>query len=219
MAGIMTLALGMILMPCLYWGSMMLYRDSFQKEENRKRVPLGTGSELIVLLLAEMALVRIWWALGKCSVLEVRFQLLFVMLTAMTFFCMTDYWEQIVPNKMLLLLLLLFLLILGGQGIRDGETLVRLLPSLVLGLLFSMISFGLGYLLGRGSMGAGDVKLAFVLGLYLTGEYVVGAVFYGCMASAVYSLVQMARKKLSRKDTIPFVPFLYLGLIIRYLVG
>ena len=41
----------------------------------------------------------------------------------------------------------------------------------------------------------------------------------GCIASAAYSLVQLARKKLSRKDTIPFVPFLYLGLIIRYLVG
>ena len=68
-------------------------------------------------------------------------------------------------------------------------------------------------------MGAGDVKLALVMGLYLTGEYVVGAVFYGCIASAAYSLVQLARKKLSRKDTIPFVPFLYLGLIIRYLVG
>ena len=91
-------------------------------------------------------------------------------------------------------------------------------PSIVLGLLFCMISFGLGYLLSRGSMGAGDVKLSFVMGLYLTGEYVVGAVFYGCVAGAVFAVVQLLRRKLSRKDTIPFVPFLYLGLIIRYLI-
>lgn len=191
----------------------------FQKEENRGRIPLRTAPELIAMLLAELALVRIWWTLGKCSILEVRFQLLFVMLTGMTFFCMTDYWEQIVPNRMLLAMLLLFLLILGWQAIRDMESILWLLASVVLGLLFSMISFGLGYLLSHGSMGAGDVKLAMVMGLYLTGEYVVGAVFYGCIAGAIFSIVQLVRKKLSRKDVIPFVPFLFLGLIIRYLAG
>lgn len=82
-----------------------------------------------------------------------------------------------------------------------------------------MISFGLGYLLSHKNMGAGDVKLVLVMGLYLTGEYVVGAVLYGCIVGAIFSAVQLARKKLSRKDAIPFVPFLYIGLIIRYLIG
>ncbi|WP_300799907.1 A24 family peptidase [uncultured Acetatifactor sp.] len=219
MAAYMTLALGMALMPGIYFGSMMLYRPFFRKEGNRRRIPLRTVPELVVMLLAELALVRSWWTLGMCSVLEVRFQLLFVMLTGMTFFSMTDYWEQIVPNRMLLVLLLLFLPILGWQGIRDMDGLLGLLPSVVLGLLFSMVSFGLGYLISRGSMGAGDVKLALVMGLYLTGEYAVGAVFYGCIAGAAFSMVQLIRKKLSRKDTIPFVPFLFLGLIIRLLAG
>ena len=61
MAGYMTLVLGMILLPCLYGGSMVLYRDSFQEERNRSRIPLRTGRELAVMLLGELALVRVWW--------------------------------------------------------------------------------------------------------------------------------------------------------------
>ena len=178
-------------------------------------MPLRTAPEILAVVLAELGMVRIWWALGKCTAGDLRFRLLFVMLAAMTFFTMADWWEQIVPNKMLLVLLFLFFLIIG----LDMDAALELLPSIVIGLLFSMISFGLGFLLSRGSMGAGDVKLALVMGLYLTGEYVVGAVLYGCIVSAVFSLVQLARKRLSRKDTIPFVPFLFLGTVIRYLVG
>lgn len=215
----MTLAAGMILMPLLYWGSMMLYRSSFQEEKNQNRTPLRSLPEIIVMSAAEIALVRIWYALGRCTITDMTFELLFVMLTAMTVLCMTDYWERVVPNRILLLLLLLFIIILGLQGVRDMSVVMSALPSVVLGLLFCMISFGLGYLISHRNMGAGDVKLALIMGLYLTGEYVVGAIFYGCVISAVFSVVQLSRKKLSRKDMIPFVPFLYAGLIARYLVG
>ena len=93
------------------------------------------------------------------------------------------------------------------------------LPSVVLGVVFCALCFGIGYLLSKRTMGAGDVKLSLLMGLYLTGEYVVGAIVYGCLVGAIYSLIQLARKKVTRKDAIPFVPFLYAGLIIRYFIG
>ncbi len=211
-----TLAAAMLLLPVLYRQILRWYRPFFEKEENRRWNPLFSVSELGVLLLSETALVRVWWKLGKCGVEDMRFQLLFVMLTGMTVLCMTDYREQIVPDRILLLMAMIFLVIMGGQGLRNMEGLLAVIPSMALGLLFCMLSFGLGYLLSHGSMGAGDVKLALVMGVYLTGEYVVGAVLYGCIAGAVISVVQLLRKKLSRQDQIPFVPFLYLGLIVRY---
>ena len=73
------------------------------------------------------------------------------------------------------------------------------------------------YLLG--ALGAGDVKLAVIMGMYLTGDYVVGAVFYGCILSAVFSILMLARGKMTRKDSIPFVPFRYVGVVIRYFIG
>ncbi|MCM1044736.1 MAG: A24 family peptidase [Candidatus Gastranaerophilales bacterium] len=215
----MTLAGAMLLMPCLYWTAMRLYQPSFAEEKNQSRKPLHSAAEIVVMLAAEAALVRIWQSLGGCSVWDLEFELLYIMLVAMTFFCMTDYWERVVPNRILLLLLCLFVIILGLQGIRDGNVLLKNLPAIVLGFIFCAISFGIGYLVSHGNMGAGDVKLVLVMGLYLTGEYVVGAVFYGCVIGALYSVIQLARRKLSRKDAIPFVPFLFAGVILRYLIG
>lgn len=219
MQAYITLTAGMVLLPCIYWGAMVWYRPSFQEQKNRDHRIFHSIPEAAVLLAAEAALVRIWWLRGMCTVSDMTFQLLFIMLAGMTFFCMTDYWEQVVPNSMLLLLVCVFIIVLGLQGIRNMEALWKEFPSIVLGVLFCAISFGIGYLLSHGNMGAGDVKLVLVMGLYLTGEYVVGAILYGCIAGALYSVIQLMRRKLSRKDAIPFVPFLFIGVLIKYILG
>jgi prepilin signal peptidase PulO-like enzyme (type II secretory pathway) len=141
------------------------------------------------------------------------------MLVAMTILCMIDLWEKVVPNKILLVWLVVFIIIIGFQGLYDMDVVLSKLIPIGLGLLFCMLTFGLGYIISHGSMGAGDVKLLLIMGLFLTSEYVVESVLYGCIASALYSIVMLLRKKVTRKDEIPFVPFLYLGLIIRYLMG
>ena len=229
MKGYVTLTIAMLLLPAGYWGITTLWQSCFRqgvegtngdanKEKKGRRKPFLTLPELAVMLSAETALIRTWQSLGKCSWDNMQFQLLYVILVGMTALCIIDYRERIVPNTILLTLLLIYFVIIGCQGIRNMEVVVEALPAIVLGLLFGLITFGLGYLLSHGGMGAGDVKLALVMGLYLTGEYAPGAVFYGCMAGAVYSLIQLFRKKLSRRDQLPFVPFLYVGLIIRYIL-
>ncbi len=213
---LMALAIGM---PLIYVGVLQWYKDDFEEEKNKKRMLLRSLPELIAMSVSEVALIKIWYEYANGDIQPVMFALLYVVLVIMTILCMTDYWEKIVPNKILLLLLLLGFIVLGYQAVRDMNVVLKLLPSIILGVIFCMIAFGFTYLLSHGSLGSGDVKLAFLLGIFLTGEYVVGTVFYGCLASCIYSIVQLCRKKLSKKDAIPFVPFLYMGLIIIYLVG
>lgn len=219
MLSYITLIVCIILMPLLYLGVMEFQKPFFQKEENQKRKVLRAKEEIVVLVFSEISLVRIWFLFGQATFQNYKFLLLYFMLIGMTIFCMTDYWERIVPNKILLLWLLIFGIIVGMWGLQDFEAFGQELPNIILGFVFCLIAFGMGYIIGRGSMGAGDVKLSFIMGLFLTGEYVVGAILYGCIISAVYSLIQIMRKKLTRKDTLPFVPFLYIGLIIRYMIG
>ncbi len=214
----LSLAVAVVSLPCIYWGIMMLQRSSFEKEENQTRVPLRSVAELAVMASAEAALVSVWYKEVYQAGDYMTFWLLFAALAGMTVVCITDYRERIVPNRVLLLMLVVSVWIIGFQGVRDMDAVLRVLPSIVLGFLFCLLSFGMGYFFSRGNMGAGDVKLALVLGILLTGEYVVGAILYGCIAAAVYSIIQMIRKKLTRKDMIPFVPFLYIGLIIEYFV-
>lgn len=218
MGAYLTLGAGMILLPLLYCGGILYCRPSFREERNKERVPLRTVWEWVVILAAETALVRVWYLLEKPDAADMTFELLYVMLAGMTIFCMTDLWERLVPNKVLLLLLLIFGIIAGVQGLWNTKELFRLVPFILTGLVFSALSFGIGYLISHGNLGAGDVKLVLVMGLYLTGEYVVASVFYGCLASALYAVIQLLRKKLTRDDKIPLVPFLYIGMVIRYMI-
>ncbi len=205
--------------PLLYFLILQWYKEDFDQEKNKTRKLLRSWQEIVVMLLAEVALVKTWFDYIHGKENDLMFALLYTVLIVMTILCMADYWERIVPNKILLILILVGLIEFAVQGIRDIHSLLNIIPAVILGFLFSAITFGIAYIVSKGSLGAGDVKLAILLGIFLTGEYVVGTVFYGSLLSAGFSIVQMLRKKLKRKDEIPFVPFLYMGLIIIYLVG
>ena len=219
MISYISLVSGMLLLPAIYALLMLWYRPDFKKEENQKKRPFSSMEERAVLLTGEIAFVRFWYLHGSGGFTDLTFVLVFLMLAGMTFFCMADIREQVVPNKVLLVFLFLFVIAAGLQGLANMDRLLETLPSVALGVIFCALCFGAGYVLSRKAMGAGDVKLSLVMGLYLTGEYVVGAIVYGCLAGAAYSIIQLLRKKVTRKDSIPFVPFLYTGLIIRLLVG
>jgi leader peptidase (prepilin peptidase)/N-methyltransferase len=69
-------------------------------------------------------------------------------------------------------------------------------------------------------MGMGDVKLAFVMGLFL-GRDVGVAMLAGLLAGSLIGAAVMARKglKQGRKTAIPFGPFLALGGLVGLLAG
>ncbi len=203
------LAVGMILLPGIYVSLTFWQTEKFN----------GISKfEMIVLAAAEIAFFRMWRTDSAGEVPYILSLMKYVMLAFMTYFCVEDHKEQLVPNRVLLLLLVLFPILLGGYGIHDMDTVLKIIPSIILGFLFCLLSFGLGYLLSHGSMGAGDVKLSLIMGIYLTGNDIPGAILYGCLIAAEYSIVQFLRKKISRKDRIPFVPFLYMGVVVRYIL-
>ena len=147
-----------------------------------------------------------------------RYLLTAVLLCGLAVLTVTDYKKQTVPNKMILVLLLLWTAIVGIALIVDVAAGFELLCRALGGGLISGLIFLLCYLFSRGQMGAGDVKLAFVMGLYLTGERIIGAIFYGTVLCCVYSIMQLLRKKLTLKNGVPMTPFLYLGTLITLLI-
>ena len=206
-------------LPIVYLGVLYYYRECFTQECNKKRRFLRSMPEIIVLVVSEAAVLRIWYSYTSGKLSGLMLLMLFIMLYGMTILCMTDYWEKVVPNRILLLWMMIWILVMGSYGVRDLNAMMRHMFGVILGLVFCMLSFGFCYLISKGNMGAGDVKLAVIMGMYLTGDYVVGAVFYGCILSAVFSILMLARGKMTRKDSIPFVPFLYVGVVIRYFIG
>jgi prepilin signal peptidase PulO-like enzyme (type II secretory pathway) len=129
-----------------------------------------------------------------------------------------DFKYHFISNRLLLIFMILWLGILGLEIIIETEVGLQLLFQGLLGAIVGGLIFLLCYLLSRGQLGAGDVKLVFVMGLYLTGYRIIGAIFYAVILCFIYSLILLLSKKIGLKDGVPLAPFLYIGTIIAYLV-
>jgi len=92
----------------------------------------------------------------------------------------------------------------------------------VLGGVAATVTLGVLHLGAPRSLGCGDVKLAFVLGLVLGwlgwSELVLG-LFCGFLAGAVVGIALIALRHRGRKDHLPFGPFLAFGTMVVLLWG
>ncbi len=140
-----------------------------------------------------------------------------VLLWAMAVLSITDAKMQRIPNRMLLFLLAVWAVFLSIQVILEPSRGTALFALSAAGGLTGGLAFLLCYLISKGQLGAGDVKLSAVMGLYLTGQRIIGAVFYGVLLCCIYSLILLCRKKIGLKDGVPLVPFLYAGVCITLL--
>jgi leader peptidase (prepilin peptidase)/N-methyltransferase len=68
-------------------------------------------------------------------------------------------------------------------------------------------------------MGGGDIKLAAVIGLCLGWPVGVIAVLLGCLLAGLVGLALVLTKLKSRKDLLPFAPFLAAGTLIMFHSG
>jgi leader peptidase (prepilin peptidase)/N-methyltransferase len=67
-------------------------------------------------------------------------------------------------------------------------------------------------------MGAGDIKMAAFMGAVL-GTGVLVALFAAFLIGAVAGVILMATHKRTRKDAIPFGPYLAIGAVLGIFVG
>lgn len=208
-----------LMLPLLYIGAVLYCRVDFSDDNNRNLKPMTSFPEAVVIIISEISLIRLWFAFDKPSFANIQFDLMYILLTVMTVLFFTDLWEHKVPNRIILISLLLWASIVGVGFILNMLYMLGLVFEYGIGFLFCAISFGLCYIISQGKLGAGDVKLALLMGMCIPAGYVTAAILYGCLAAAVVSIVLLLLKKITRKDFIPFVPFLYAGLIIRYLMG
>ena len=89
----------------------------------------------------------------------------------------------------------------------------RLLPALGVAAA-TMISYVLLYLVSRGSLGIGDVKFAFPLGLcvgwYSANQWLV-AIFVSFLIAGLVAVIGLVTKRMTRKSRLAFGPYMFLG--------
>src|SRR3989454_7858172 len=121
-----------------------------------------------------------------------------------------DLDHQIVPNAVTYPGIVPGLLLAIPQG--------RLVPSVVVaasaGALFLLIA-----VVSHGGMGGGDIKLAAMMGAFLSWPATAVALLLAFMIGATAGVLLIAVKRRSRKDPIPFGPSLAAGGVIAVFAG
>lgn len=75
-----------------------------------------------------------------------------------------------------------------------------------------------GYLLSKGTMGAGDVKLLAVVGSYVGGDRILYVILWSLLAAAGYSLSLWLKNKTEIRNELPLAPFVLIGTILNFLL-
>ena len=105
-----------------------------------------------------------------------------------------------------------------GSSVVMASVLFSLIPALSDPSFPIWAIFLLCYVLTKKKLGAGDVKFAFILGLYMTSSRMFGGIFYGSVLCCLFCIVQIIRKKLTFKSGVPMIPFLYMGCLVTYII-
>ncbi|MEX0825172.1 MAG: prepilin peptidase [Acidimicrobiia bacterium] len=147
--------------------------------------------------------------------------LAYLWFAALTFvLSLVDIDHKRLPNRILYPGTVVGAVLLAAGATADGD-----LSSLWRGLSGGVAYFAvllLVALLARGGFGMGDVKLAFVLGLFAafrSWETLAVAVFGAFVLGGLASILLLTLTKASRKDAIPFGPWLVLGSWLAIAVG
>lgn len=132
----------------------------------------------------------------------------------------TDLDTKLIPNRILLPATVGGLAVLGLGALADGD-LDAFVRGLLAGLAYFIVMLILG-LIARGALGFGDVKLAFFLGLfvgYIGWEHLVLAGLGSFILGGIVALILVITKRASRKDAIPFGPFMTIAAVAAVVAG
>ena len=138
-----------------------------------------------------------------------------VLLTLCYAAAVTDLRRQRVDNRLVAALGIAWVLILAPLVLVDPEGALAMGGTGLAGFLLAGAVLLLVYFVSRKGLGGGDVKLMTV---YLGYDGALSALLYGSVLAARSALVLILGKKMTAKDTIPLVPFLYVGILLTEFV-
>ena len=197
---------------------IMIYLDSAVVLELKKNKKMINDKVVISDAIVTFVLTGVITYLRyPAMVLEMKI-LTSVFLVIMAALTVCDIKKKIVPNRVILVALGIWILVLSIGIIFNTEQGVILLGRSLIGGVISGVIFLLCYVLTKKKLGAGDVKFAFILGLYMTSSRMFGGIFYGSVLCCLFCIVQIIRKKLTFKSGVPMIPFLYMGCLVTYII-
>ncbi|WP_099190666.1 prepilin peptidase [Tepidibacter mesophilus] len=143
------------------------------------------------------------------TILFIKYALLSSILVVISFI---DYDYQIIPDEVIIFGIILSFIIHIGYNFK-GNMWDGIAGLLIGGGLFLIIA------LVTNAMGGGDIKLMGMLGFSLGYKYILLITLLSFIIGAIVSLILISLKIKSRKDFIPFGPFIAMAAFVTIYYG
>ncbi|ADJ26428.1 Prepilin peptidase [Dehalogenimonas lykanthroporepellens BL-DC-9] len=127
-----------------------------------------------------------------------------------------DMEHQVILNNILLPAIIIALVV----SLFSGQ--IETVPSVLNAIIGAVAGFGIFlvvYIVSRGGMGEGDVKLGALAGAITGWPNIMAAVILSWIASGLVAIALLAFRRKGRREAIAFGPFLALSTLITFLWG
>lgn len=129
-----------------------------------------------------------------------------------------DSKRKIIPNELIVLGLIFRAGIYVYEIFFSAGDLKAIVINDVIGFAIGFVLLAVVSLLSKGALGFGDAKLFGIIGWTSSSFCTYSTLLVSLVISTIVSLVNIARKKMGRKDTFPFGPCIAIGYIIVVLL-
>nr|WP_242028422.1 A24 family peptidase [Pseudanabaena sp. FACHB-2040] len=186
------------------------------------KAPIAARYPLIEAFTGGLFLATFW--LFGFSGFTLGYWLLLSWLVVLTFI---DFDTLTLPNSLTQSGLVVGLIFQAAMGYSETGSVAAAVHRLMGGVigavvgvwLFDLITLFASAALGQTAMGGGDAKLAAMLGAWLGWPGVLLSGFLACLSGAVVGGSAIALRLISRRQPMPFGPFLALGAVIAIFWG
>ncbi|HEY5589003.1 MAG TPA: A24 family peptidase [Candidatus Paceibacterota bacterium] len=168
-----------------------------------KKYTQFTTRDIIVILISGLLFIISFLQIGL-NVIFIKALVLNSILIVVSFI---DIEHQIIPNKIIIFTLVIGVLFSFVDNISFMSGVVGMLFGGGVLLILALVP---------GVLGGGDIKLMFVLGMFLGAKGVLYALLLAFVIASIISIFLLVFKIKKRKDYIPFGPFLAIGSFLAF---
>lgn len=212
MPDVIFLLVSTIVMYLLYYLTLYILDKKVHGLARKKN---RISSRLVYAIGALMVIAWIAISLTHTSMALSQRILNMCIIESLAVLAVSDWKKHIIPNCILVPILIIWAAVTGMSIFMDATNGSALFFSSLVGGFLGGLIFLVCYLLAHGRLGAGDVKLVFVMGLCLTEQKILGAILVGMVLCCVYMVLH---KNGTPKGGVPLAPFLFLGTLTILLI-
>ncbi len=189
---------------------------SFYKKCDDEIVPFKGKALILITIICFVIALAVQISLYKNTAI-VNFIKLYGLLLILICAGIIDYKRRIIPNS-LIIFGLIFRTAIYIYEIFKVEGFKDIIINDLIGFAIGFVFLGLVSFLTKGALGFGDAKLFGIIGITGGSFCTYSTLLVSLIISSVFAIVNIARKKMGRKDTFPFGPCITVGYVIAVLL-